>query len=300
MASMAGKWQALPFMGSYVLLAAVVLGYSIQLLHAGQWSGPDIKHLQVAGNIGYLSLSTEPWRLLTSVFMHGGWTHMLMNVAFLAQVGLLVESLFGTGRFLLIFLAGGVLAALGSAVGSLSSTVELGRFGPMVTVTVSVGASGALMAMCSALVVWAAMQSKASKPVISLDDAFKVVLPAVGLTLAQGLFIKGIDQVAHVVGLLVGAVRGALAYLPEQAPSLLRRGLAWLGVPLVTALAVGMAVPSSEAYEIRDLAAKIERERAARAAAPAPRPFGGLYLDQQRLLDELMRKYLSGGVSPDR
>lgn len=77
----------MPGASSWALIALILLAYLIQLLHARTITSPDIDALSKAGNIGYLTLTSEPWRLVTSMFMHGDWLHLLMNLAVLAYVG---------------------------------------------------------------------------------------------------------------------------------------------------------------------------------------------------------------------
>lgn len=70
--------------------------------------------------------------VLTSMFMHGGWMHILGNMLYLWIFGNNVEDACGHGRFILFYLACGVTAALTQAFQDPSSTVPM------------VGASGAI------------------------------------------------------------------------------------------------------------------------------------------------------------
>jgi membrane associated rhomboid family serine protease len=69
---------------------------------------------------------------LTSVFMHGGWLHLIMNMWMLWLFGGTVEDRLGHGRFLAFYLTCGVLASLVHAVFNASSLVP------------ALGASGAI------------------------------------------------------------------------------------------------------------------------------------------------------------
>jgi len=297
MAGITTDGPTLPVTGTFGLLAVLATVFLIQLLHAGDVTGPDLEHLEAAANIGYLSLTTDPWRLLSSIFMHGGWVHLLMNAAFLMSIGPRVETLFGLGRYLMIFVVGGLLASVGSAVWSLASLGKPNLLGQMVyQVSVSVGASGALMALCAALVVGAMFDGDEHEPRLRGYNAFNSVLPAVGLTLLQGAMLSGVDQAAHVVGLVAGAVIGALAYLPACGVSAFRVGLAWLVAPLATSAIVVMMVPSPSAQEARDLMAELEQEQEDRQqAAPGYGPRG-----QAMNLDELWRMPQAADMLSDR
>ncbi len=75
---------------------------------------------------------------VTHIFLHGGWVHLAMNMVFLAWVGRQVEGLVGTGRFLLLFFAGGI------AGGALQVLFTPTSVAPVV------GASGAISAVFAA------------------------------------------------------------------------------------------------------------------------------------------------------
>jgi len=80
--------------------------------------------------------------IVASIFMHGGWLHIIGNMWFLYVFGDNVEDVLGHGRYLLFYLGGGVVATLAHALTSPSSQVPL------------VGASGAIAAVLGAYLVW--------------------------------------------------------------------------------------------------------------------------------------------------
>jgi membrane associated rhomboid family serine protease len=79
--------------------------------------------------------------LLTSMFMHGGWAHILGNMAFLFVFGDNIEAVLGKVLYLVFYLAGGLAASLAHIFFNLGSTIP------------SVGASGAIAAVMGAYVV---------------------------------------------------------------------------------------------------------------------------------------------------
>jgi membrane associated rhomboid family serine protease len=81
------------------------------------------------------------YRLLSSMFLHGGLAHILGNMFFLYVFGDNVEERLGHGRYLLFYLAGGVMATLAHGAFMPSSPVPL------------VGASGAVSAILGAYIV---------------------------------------------------------------------------------------------------------------------------------------------------
>ncbi len=78
---------------------------------------------------------SPPLSLLSSLFVHGGWVHLLGNMLFLFVFGAGVEERLGRARFLLFYLAAGALAAYGYA---LTAATGLDSLRPLV------GASGAI------------------------------------------------------------------------------------------------------------------------------------------------------------
>ena len=80
--------------------------------------------------------------LLTSMFMHGGWLHLIGNMWFLWVFGDNVEDCLGHGRYVFFYLVCGAAAALAQALISPSSVVPM------------VGASGAIAGVLGAYLVW--------------------------------------------------------------------------------------------------------------------------------------------------
>jgi membrane associated rhomboid family serine protease len=76
--------------------------------------------------------------VLTSMFMHGSWGHILGNMLFLWIFGNNIEDYLGHGKYLLFYLAGGVAAAIVQLLSGLSSNVP------------TIGASGAIAAVMGA------------------------------------------------------------------------------------------------------------------------------------------------------
>ncbi len=78
------------------------------------------------------------YSLLTSIFLHGSWTHLLGNMLFLWIFGDNIEATIGSGRFLLFYLLGAMAAHLGHIWFYAGSTIPV------------VGASGAIAAIMGA------------------------------------------------------------------------------------------------------------------------------------------------------
>lgn len=113
-----------------LLLVAIAAGYVLQLV-----SGDA---LTAAGaNYGPAIRAGEYWRLVTSMFLHGGLLHLALNGWALFQLGSLLELLMGPRRMLLVYFVTGIAGSLASAT---------------FTQAPSVGASGAIFGLLGALI----------------------------------------------------------------------------------------------------------------------------------------------------
>lgn len=133
----------------------------------------------------------EYWRLLTATFLHGGLVHLAMNMLGLWGAGLLLNRLYGNAQFLLVYLA----SALAGSAASL-------HFGAQTAV--SVGASGAVFGVLGAVLVAAhrhreRLPKSMTRSIVTSEGVF------LAYALFNGFFRAGIDNAAHVGGLLAGA-----------------------------------------------------------------------------------------------
>ncbi len=143
---------------------------------------------------------------LTSMFLHGGWLHLIGNMWFLWVFGDNIEDRFGHLRYLFFYLGCGLGAGLAQAITDLHSTIP------------SVGASGAISGVMGAYIVLYP-RSRVITLVPLLFLFFTVRLPAVIILgywfliqFLSGLSTLGMSQTggvafwAHIGGFLLGAV----------------------------------------------------------------------------------------------
>ena len=149
--------------------------------------------LHWGANSGALTSGGQWWRLFTSTFEHGGLLHIALNMWCLYSLGWLAELLFGKSRFTLLYLMCGIGGSLGSICWRGNG--------------LSVGASGAIFGIAGALI--PAMMLHGNP---QLRAALKGHLSSIGLfvfyNLAFGAAVRGIDNAAHVGGLLTGLALG--------------------------------------------------------------------------------------------
>lgn len=82
-------------------------------------------------------------RLLSSVFLHSSFSHLLMNMFALTVVGTVAERILGKWRLLIIWLFSGIFGGLISACYALRESEQI---------VISVGASGAIMGIAGAAI----------------------------------------------------------------------------------------------------------------------------------------------------
>ena len=152
--------------------------------------------LDFGANYGPLVAGGEYWRLLSSVFLHIGIMHLALNSIGLLIYGMLLERAFGSARFVLIYIAAGLAGSTASFVAN--------------PLAISAGASGAIFGLLGAL---AACFLTGRGPLGrgSRHDAAGIGV-LVAINLAFGLMVPGIDNWAHIGGLVMGfALGGVLA-----------------------------------------------------------------------------------------
>ena len=187
------------------------VSYALVLLNVGLWlatlasgaavlQAPADKMLSWGGNAASEVQRGEWWRLLTAVFLHSGLMHLGMNMSGLLCTGPTVERVYGSRRFLLLYLGAGLA---GSAM-SLHFSAQSGT---------AVGASGAVFGVAGALLVAALRHRRYLPTMLSV-----YTLAGVGLllldALLRGLFSERVDNAAHIGGLLTGCMLALI--LPER------------------------------------------------------------------------------------
>jgi membrane associated rhomboid family serine protease len=123
----------------------------------------------------------EPWRLLTALFVHGGFIHLALNMLALWMLGQSLEPMLGRARYLALYLISGLGGSVMVAV--------------LAPTTATVGASGAVFGLMAALLI------------IGRHIGANVtgILVVLGINFAFGFFVGGIAWQAHLGGAIVGA-----------------------------------------------------------------------------------------------
>ena len=133
--------------------------------------------------------------ILTAMFMHAGWVHILGNMLFLWVFGPAIEDVMGSWRYLFFYLLGGLAATAAQALVDPSSTIP------------NLGASGAIAAVMGAFLI--TYPRYRILTLLLLGWFIRVTfLPAVVLV---GLWF--LIQLVSQVGALAGTDQGGVAYM---------------------------------------------------------------------------------------
>jgi len=201
-----------------------ILVYIIMICTGVNFFEPDAQSMLAWGaNFKALTLDGQIWRLFTSCFLHFGILHLLLNMYALVYIGMLLEPLMGKSRYLTAYILSGIIASAASLWHN--------------DFVVSAGASGAIFGMYGVFLAMMAgnIVHKSLQKELFANIGFFVVL-----NLAIGFSQTGIDNAAHIGGLVSGFVIGLI-----MVPGLKNKksaGLHWGGMGVSIALGAAIAL----------------------------------------------------------
>lgn len=138
----------------------------------------------------------EWWRFITPVFLHVGFLHLLMNTFALYYLGTMVEKIYGSFRFLIIYLFAGFFGTLASF---------------LFTPSVSAGASGAIFGLFGALLYFGTVYKHLFLRTIGMN-----IISLIFINLCFGFIVPGIDNAGHIGGLFGGFLSANMIQLPRH------------------------------------------------------------------------------------
>lgn len=187
---------------TYTLIIINLLAYFATALFSADLINMDTRVLVAFGALygPLIFVYDEWWRLLSAMFLHGGMTHLLMNMFSLYIVGRPAEIYFEKRAFLVIYF----FAGLTGAVASLTMHPQ----------SVGIGASGAIFGVFGALAGFFLIHRE------RIGAQSKVFMKNFGVIIALnvflGLSVPSIDMSAHIGGLAAGVIGGMmLSYNPR-------------------------------------------------------------------------------------
>ena len=167
---------------TYAILAINIIVFIIPLLY-GQSEAMVAQFCVHGPSIRY----GQYYRLFTGMFLHGSIFHLIFNSYALYVIGSQIESFLGKFKFLIIYLAGGLM-------GSLFSITFNGN-------AASIGASGAIFGLMGALVYFGYHYR------VYLGNVIKSqIIPLIVFNLVLGFVMSGVDNSAHIGGLIGGTL----------------------------------------------------------------------------------------------
>lgn len=198
---------------SQLTLTTVLIGINVTVFVLMALSGVSINTptnsqlIHWGANFGPLSLGSQPWRILTSNYVHVGLLHIATNMWCLWALGRLAERLFDSLTYFVIY----TLCGVSGSVASL-------WWHPMV---IGAGASGAVFGLAGAVlsVLYLGklgISHDAVRPIVkslAVFVAYSLLFGAISAagSAAQIRMIPSIDNAAHIGGLVAGLCLGGIA-----------------------------------------------------------------------------------------
>ncbi|SES83733.1 rhomboid protease GluP [Oceanobacillus limi] len=200
----------------YLLLAINVVLFGLLEMNGGSTNTNTL--INYGAKYNPAILNGEWWRVFTSMFLHIGFIHLGMNMLAIFYLGSLVERIYGSWRFLLIY----ILAGIGGGVTSFAFTTN-----------VSAGASGALYGLVGALLFFGLNYKK-----LFFRTFGNGLIILIVINIVFSFLVPQIDASAHIGGLITGFVSAAFVQLPK----LKRRFVSFSSIILYILLLLGFGV----------------------------------------------------------
>jgi rhomboid protease GluP len=183
-----------------ILILANIIIYIITCNAADKNGESDLLYA-LALNLDAVINKHQFYRLFTAIFIHFGFAHIFSNMVMLAALGSRIEHLIGKLRYIIVYIFTGLAA---SAI-SLASCY-LGH-----TYDYAGGASGAIFGLMGVMIALA-LVGKGKIEDLSVSN---LVLLSV-LTIINGYLSEGIDNAAHIAGLVAGLLAGVVLVVTNQ------------------------------------------------------------------------------------
>ena len=200
-----------------ILIAVNVGLFSWQVIQGMDVSTPAIEDALAWGaDYAPLTYLNEPYRLFSSMFFHFGLIHLMLNMWALYIFGSIAEQLYGRFYFLALYILAGLTGSLLSGYVSIQDSFELlstGQFDASLLPSVGAGASGAVMGLGASLTLLSLLPVLPTQLFI-LDK--KTLVTVLALNLVMGFMISGINNAAHIGGMIMGVLLTAIWYFGQS------------------------------------------------------------------------------------
>lgn len=180
-----------PFL-TYILIAIQVIMFIVMELSGGSTSTETL--IRYGAKYNPLIQEGEWWRFITPIFLHIGIIHLLLNTLALYYVGMATEKMYGSLRFLFIYLFAGITGSLASFAFNSS---------------ISAGASGAIFGCFGALLYLVVIDKQLFFRTIGPN-----IIVMILLNLVIGFSLSNVDNSGHIGGLIGGFLATMVVQLP--------------------------------------------------------------------------------------
>lgn len=181
---------------TYSLIFICILVFILMYV-LGNGSTDNYTLLVFGANVDTLTKNGDYYRLFTSMFLHIGILHLLCNMYSLYIIGKEVENVFGKVKYLIIYLLSGI-------VGSILSLAFNHN-------TICAGASGAIFGLLGALLYFGYYYRTYLGATLT-----RSIVPVIVLNLIIGFTSSGIDNAAHIGGLVGGILIAMAVGVPDK------------------------------------------------------------------------------------
>ena len=176
------------------ILTVYVMFYVLMFVRGGTLEGEELL-VHWGGSVGPRTTNGEWWRLVTAMFIHWGFIHLVADAAGISQIGRLTERLVGPTTFAFVFVAGGLIGGLR----------ELSAH----PVAVNAGASGGVFAVYGLLLATGAWGWIKRSPLTIPVGVLKRMAPGAVIFLLYHLVAEGVTT-SMTWGLVVGLASGGI------------------------------------------------------------------------------------------
>lgn len=179
------------------VIAAINIIIFLFLSFKGMTEDAEFMLTHGAMYVPYITENGEWYRMFTSMFLHFGFEHLMNNMIILILLGWNLEIEIGKIKYLIIYFASGLCGNILSAIWD----VQMGEY------AVSAGASGAIFGVIGALL-YVAIRNRGRIGNVS----GRGIIFMIAVSLYYGFTSGGVDNFAHIGGLVSGFLLGVLLY----------------------------------------------------------------------------------------
>ena len=182
---------------TYGIIAICALMFVMTYIF-GNGSNDSMTLIKFGANASWLVKNGEYFRIFSCMFLHAGIIHLLCNMYSLYVIGPQIESFYGKLKYLFIYIFSGICGSI------LSLAFAANNY-------ISVGASGAIFGLLGAMLYFGYHYR------VYLGNVLKSqIVPVILVNLFIGFMLTGVDNFAHIGGLLGGLFASMAIGVPEK------------------------------------------------------------------------------------